>query len=103
MTDVLAELDAVALDFPSAVFRRSKFVLISVVALLQAASERPCFLWVVFVVSCAAANPAVPANRKQRSKCHRHLHFHPYLRNLDLQSVKQTCNSASQLLFEPAA
>jgi hypothetical protein len=43
MTDVLAELDAVALDFPSAVFRRSKFVLISVVALLQAASERPCF------------------------------------------------------------
>ncbi len=33
MTDMIAELDAVALDLPSAAFRRSKLVLIGVVAL----------------------------------------------------------------------
>ena len=44
MRDVLSELDAVALDFPGGAFRRRKFVLIGVVALLKAAGEGPCFL-----------------------------------------------------------
>jgi hypothetical protein len=44
MRDMISELDGVALDLPSGTLRRRKFVLIGVVALLKAASERPSFL-----------------------------------------------------------
>ena len=44
MRDMISELDGVTLDFPGGAFRRRKLVLIGVVALLKAASERPCFL-----------------------------------------------------------
>lgn len=51
MTDMIAELEGVALDLPSAAFRRSQLVLIGGVALLQAARERPRFLMGRFCVS----------------------------------------------------
>jgi hypothetical protein len=57
MTDMLAEVEGVGFDLPSAAFRRSEPVLIGIVALLKAAPERPCFLMVVFVVSCAVIHP----------------------------------------------
>src|ERR1700730_6294111 len=43
MTDMLAEIEGVALDLPSAAFRRSKLVLIGV-HLFKATPERPYFL-----------------------------------------------------------
>ena len=44
VADVITQLVAVALEFPSAALRRSKFVFVSVIAFLQAARERPCFI-----------------------------------------------------------
>jgi hypothetical protein len=63
MADMSAQLVAVALELPSAAF--------AVVSLYSLASSPFCrqpvsvrvLLWVVLVVSCAVARPAVPANR----------------------------------------
>ena len=44
VADVRTQLVAVALEFPSATLRRCKFVFVSVIAFLQAARERPCFI-----------------------------------------------------------
>jgi len=76
MADVIAQLVAVALEFPSAALRRSKSVLVGVVAFLQAARERPCFI--VSGTGCVLRRgPASCASKQeQRKKCHRDLYFH---------------------------
>src|SRR3979490_1982253 len=86
MTDMIAELDGVALDLPSAAFRRSKIVLIGVLALLKAAESVRVFLWVVFVVSCAVASPAVLANMNNTRNVIAILNFILNLQRFDLRS-----------------
>ena len=76
VADVITQLVAVALEFPSAALRRSKSVLVGVIALLQAARERPCFI--VSGTRCVLRRrPAgCDSQQEQRKKCHRELQFH---------------------------
>src|ERR1700719_2114604 len=76
VTDVITQLVAIAREFPSAALRRSKSVLVGVVAFLQAARERPCFI--VSGAGCVLRHrPASCAsNQEQRKKCNRNLHCH---------------------------
>jgi hypothetical protein len=76
MTNVIAELKAIALDLPSATFRRSKVVLIGVLALLKAARERPYFLMGGFCCVLCRSQSDSTDKRTQRKKCHRDLEFH---------------------------
>src|SRR5882762_3536756 len=76
MTDMIAELDGVALDLPSAAFRRSKIVLIGVLGLLKAAGERPRFLMSGFCCVLRRSQSGSARKHEQRKKCHRDLKFH---------------------------
>jgi len=84
MTDMIAELEGVAVELPSAAFRRSKLVLIGGVARLKAARERPRFLMGSFGLCRSQSGSA--RKQEQGKKCHRDLHFHPYLRRFELRS-----------------
>jgi len=77
MTDMIAELEAVALDLPSAAFRSCKLVLIGVVALLKAARERSCFLMGGLCCVLRRSQSGSTRKHEQRKKCHRDLDFHP--------------------------
>ncbi len=76
VSDVITQPVAVALEFPSAALRRSKPLLVGVIAFLQATRERPCF--VVSGTGCVLRRrPASCASeQEQRKKCHRDIHFH---------------------------
>lgn len=75
MTDMIAEFEGIAVELPSATFRRSKLVLIGRVARLEAARERPRFLMGSFGLRRSQSGSA--RIHEQRKKCHRDLHFHP--------------------------
>jgi len=63
MTDVIAELVAVALELPSAALRRGKSVLVASSPFCRQPVSVRVLLWVVLDVSCAVARPAVSASR----------------------------------------
>lgn len=76
MTDMLAQLDGIAGDLPSAAFRRSELVLIGRIARLKAARDRPHFLVGGFCFVLRSQSSSA-RNHKQRKKCHCDLEFHP--------------------------
>src|ERR1700682_1779457 len=69
MTNVVAELKAVALDLPSAAFRRSEVVLFGIFALLKAAREHPYFLMSGFCCVLRRSQSGSTDKRTQRKKC----------------------------------
>src|SRR5580692_7607731 len=76
MTYMFSERDGVTLDLPSAAFRRSEFVLVGVVALLKAASERPRFLVGRFCCVLCSGHRGNAGKHEQREKRHGDLDFH---------------------------
>jgi hypothetical protein len=76
MTDVIAELVAVALELPSAALRRGESVLVGVVAFLQAARERPCFIMGGACCVLRRCQAGCTGKQEQRKRCHRDHHFH---------------------------
>jgi hypothetical protein len=93
MTDMIAELEAVALDLPSAAFRRSKLVFIGVVALLKAARERPRFLMGSFCFVLRRSQSGNAVKHEQRKKCHRDLDFHPLPPKIRIEKRKSSPES----------
>jgi len=75
MTYMIAELEGVAVELPSAAFCRSKLVLIGRVARLKAARERPRFLMGSFGLCRSQSGRA--RKHEQRKKYYRDLNFHP--------------------------
>jgi hypothetical protein len=88
MTNVIAELEAVALDLPSAAFRRTKVVLIGVFSFLKAAREGPYFLMCGFCCVLRRSQSGSARKQEQRKKCQRDLNFIPNLRRFDLRSER---------------
>ena len=65
MADMIAELDGIAADLPGAAFRRSELVLISAIARLKAASERPHFLVGGFCLALRRSQSGSARNHEQ--------------------------------------
>src|ERR1700692_3642206 len=77
VTDMLAEIDAVTLDFPSAAFSGSELVLIGVIALLEAASECPCLVMGRFCCILRPSQSSGTGKEEPGNNRRCHFHFHP--------------------------
>src|ERR1700686_1841145 len=88
MTDMIAEVDGIALDFPSRAFGGSELVLFGVIAFLQTALECACVFMSRFCCVLRPSQSGGASKQDQHKSCHPYLYFHSDLRKFRLKNDK---------------